>query len=566
MKPGKARLQRQALALRKIPGIKTLYRLWYSVGRRLLTRFAGSHAEVISVYLRRGGGRDELVPGASDLDFFLVLETLPAEQEMEFLKRFWAGYHRLRWPFPFLGEVLMGDENELRAWLSTPGARAYEARFSWKLLRGKDCLQVVPVRPDLRDLFSESLKHFSDLLQSVLKLRPEEFHAGIASHQAGAVHLRHAAKAALDLFRFHASAFAHNENLWRASRLTLTEILPPAYGANLRALQPILRLDSRPFGEDPFAVYSALAHTAIHCLHEMASALTARGEEEAVFAVSQKAQTGSDPYSLSVRELFAERTLLRHSEILASAVLSENTAAMYFTMPSPPSLEELRALMLDLREVSFSFDRLSVAMPLTVATFRELERTSLLDSPFHSFCRQREIKADAAGNLETKPYEMPPARIPLGMLRKTFAELSFGLRLEPTELPHFLDKIVGMVLGLRLAADHREVSADFRQALSLFGVRYPLRVEHLKAKIHPYVSGDAEEKIWDDIYSRLAEEQGTQADFLRSQLGELRRKNGALAGSQNAVSDLWINLTPFLRMEMNAMKEKYFEERPVLKI
>ena len=40
-------------------------------------------------HLRRGGGRGEIVHGASDLDFFLVLDEMPAEAEMKFLKIFW---------------------------------------------------------------------------------------------------------------------------------------------------------------------------------------------------------------------------------------------------------------------------------------------------------------------------------------------------------------------------------------------------------------------------------------------------------------------------------------------
>ena len=37
-------------------------------------------------------------------------------------------------------------------------------------------------------------------------------------------------------------------------------------------------------------------------------------------------------------------------------------------------------------------------------------------------------------------------------------------------------------------------------------------------------------------------------------------------GSENRTTDLWINLTPFLRMEMNAMKDRLFPKRPVLKL
>jgi hypothetical protein len=166
---------------------------------------------------------------------------------------------------------------------------------------------------------------------------------------------------------------------------------------------------------------------------------------------------------------------------------------------------------------------------------------------------------------------MPAVRIPESMLRKTFAELNFGLRLQPKELAHFLEKIVAVVLGLRLAAGHREISTNFYKTLSRYGERYPLRQEQLKAKIYPYLNleSEAENKVWAGVLTRLEEfksEAPVPASQLISELEQIRRKNQQLSLSKSATSDLWINLTPFLRMEMNAMKEKYFEQRPALKI
>lgn len=587
MTPKKAQLQRQVLALREIPGVPAIYRRWYELGQRAFVRFVRrtdrkmGGGVVRAIYLRRGGGRDELLPGASDLDFFLVLETLHAEREMEFLKRFWIEYHKQRVPFPFFGEVLMGDENELLNWLETPTVRSYEAGFSWRLLWGEDCLARArtPAAPDARDVFSEALKHYWDLLQPVLKLRPEQFRADLRPHDAGATHLRNAAKAAVDIFRLHAVTLgegSRRQEFWTASRQELLECLPAAYGENLARLRNVLLLRAPLFnGAEPFEVFAGLVHTACRCLHEMAANLSELGNEpvtEGEWKVVYSArEDNKDPYSLSVRELFAERMLLRHQETIARAILSETTTHMYFPLHALPSREALAEILLDLRDVSFSFDRFSVAMPVTELTFRELERTSLLDTPFHSFAGHEEIRHAGDGKLEIRRYDGPETKIPTNMLLKTFAELSFVLRYQPLTLSYFLEKMVALVLGLRLAADHREIATDFSDTLARYGERYPLRVEHLKSKIAPYLPAKAEveEKVWTDIFNLLdtyRTERPQRAESIRAQLEAIRRMNFELPQSKTITTDVWINLTPFLRMEMNAMKDRYFRHRPALKI
>lgn len=550
MTPRMSQLQSQALALRALPGVKFLYRIWYALGSslfvKLTLRASAQCGHVVrAVYLRRGGGRDELLPGASDLDYFLVLETLPAEREMAFLKAFWRRYRFWRRAFPFLGEVLMGDENELRQWLATPAVRAYEARFSWRLLHGPEIRRAdaePAITIDPRDSFSEALKHYADLLQPLIKLRDEQFHGEIPAHSPGGVKLRHAAKAALDLFRLHRGRSLPNAELaqlWRMPRAALARALPESAYGSVAALLPLLRLEGPLFPDtDPFTLFSGLAHRAATCLHEMAEELRATTEEACTPSADWQVSYGSrlsaaDPYSQSVRELFAERMLVRHEPVLTRAVLAEASSHMYFSLAGMPSLEKFREILLDLRDVSFSFDRFSVAMPITEATFRELARTSLLDSPFHSFASHREILADEAGAIRARPYLETPVALPHAMLQKTFAELSFALRFQPRELGHFLDKMVALVLGLRLAAEHREISTDLALAIERFGERYPNRVVHLNELISPYLPV---------------------------------REGPARDGSARLASDAWINLTPFLRMEMNAMKDRYFPERPSLKI
>lgn len=539
------------LALRLLPGMDAFFRAWYALGRRRLTRLAMLEG-VQAVYLRRGAGQGELVAGASDLDFFLVIPSLSAEAEMKFLQRFWAGYHRLRRFFPFLGEVLMGDAGELRQWLASGTVRAFETTFSWQLLAGRNFLEP-PASPALRDVFSECLKLYSDLLQPLLKLRPEDFRAGLRPYQHGSIQLRHAAKAAVDLLRLQAQA---NGASLTAGRL------PACRALGLEELIPLLQLRGK-LGE-PFPLFSALAHRAFLALHELATRLAQQEEEQIAASLLQAAPAPVDQYSLSVRELFAERILFRHPAV-SRIILSEATSGQYLLAGEAPGLEEFRELLLELREVGFSFDRFSVAMPLTEATFREMERTSLLDSPFHAFSGHREVKLENGMPLSS-PHAAPPVQIPLSVLRKTFSELCFGLRLEPREMNHFLDKIVSVVLGLRLVKEQGEISTDLSRSLERYGARFPNRVGHLRAAIQPYLPTEEENTIWGDLYARLEQHASAPASALRFRFDGMRLEARERAVSATRPSDLWINLTPFLRMEMNAMKDHFHEKTPELRL
>lgn len=564
MSPKKAKLQSVALALRKIPGVNLLYRFWYWIGQRAFAVFAMSFQPTVgAVYLRRGGGRGELVPGASDLDFFLVLQPIPAEIEMAFLKKFWAGYKRWKKVFPFWGEVLMGDAQELKVWLRSASARAHEARFSWRLLGGRHSLPVVPPRPQARDLFSEALKHYADLLAVVLKL--EAFRSEVRSHERAALHLRNGAKAALDIFRLHACQ--REESLWPATRAELAAYF------GLPELLPILNLRARGklFTTDPYLLYVNLLQRSLACLDAMANELSRQPEAAETFTLAGEHEAVADAHALSVRELGAERILLRHPGVVARALVGETNSGVYFLLHAVPAPLELADLLTDLRDLAFSLERSSVAMPLTEICWQELARSSLLDNPFHAFGRQRELRFTGAGTIETLPHSFREGKITAEVLQKTFSELSFGLRFEPRELSHFLEKIVSPVLNLRLVERDGEVSTNFFSAMQRFGARYPARLEHLRARLAPYLPlpTATEHQLWTEIYARLEAHHAAAPErtaYLRSQLAKVQAENRVVPNSPDLPSDLWINLTPFLRMEMNAMKDQFSPERTVLKL
>ncbi|HEY8280643.1 MAG TPA: hypothetical protein VIH99_13520 [Bdellovibrionota bacterium] len=580
------RLQRLVLATSKVPLFRGLYTGIYALAIRLFVSFTLKAEKelgikiVNAIYLRRGAGRGELVVGASDLDFFVVLHTVSAQQEMLFLKSFWKKYNFFRNLLPFLGETLMGDHNELEDWLQTGCVRAFETGISWKLLHGRDVLRELPApaKCDARDVFSEALKCYWSLVQPVLKMQDEHLQDGIKANGKSAILLRHGIKAALDLFRLHYALGKPRDEALRIHSLSRTELLDQlpkdTYGDFLGGFRNLLALRDPLFESTAFDQFSEIVYLAFRCLDDMAAQLDGASSETTCGKLIYHSQRlVNDPYSLSVRELFAERVLFRHRQLMKSCVLSESTAQMYFRLNGVPSLSEFRELLMDLRNVSFSLERFNVPMPLSDACFLQMEKTSLLDTPFHSFYSHREEFADESGAIHARPYPSPVPELPLSMLRKTFSELSFALRMQPSpeQFDHFVEKIFAIVLALRLAVEKGEVVTSLSSALGSFAQKYPGRHEILQKQISPFfhLEGEEEKVFWDEIsglLEKLGDKEPARALTLRNRLMSSRFAQPWHDGSATKTTDLWINLTPFLRMEMNAIKDRLFPRRPILKL
>lgn len=546
----------QDLALRNFPGRRFICRLLYAGAQNAVVRLAGKNVK--AVYLRIDGR--ELHYGADTLNFFFVLGTVPAEQEMVFLKNFWAGYRRLRRFFPFLGEVGMGDENELQNWRKCAPTGARLAAAHWQLIRGTNLLPF-PRPADAQDVFSEAVKLYWNLLEPVMKLRDEQFREGLSPRDSGALHLRNAAIAALELFRLHhATKHPGDESIWRASAEELIGLLPEEY--NAKAFRNIIRL-APPFFANPVTLYAELLRRACLCLDELARSLPTGAN----WKMEPARGLEKDSAALSVRELFAEQMLFTHGDFFSRAVLAEQTTHIYFIFSQIPGPADFLQIVQDLREVSFAYDRFSAAMPLSAAAFRELERGAALDAPFYSLGSHTEIE-NKDGEFVSRPYHNPEAQLPSAALQKLFAELTFSLRLQPLDLPHFLGRMLTLVLGIRLGTEENVFSTDFSATLNRYSEKFPRRAEHLRAQILPYLF-PTEEEIWPDIFARLSQYQNEvpgRAHSLRGQLEAVRFANRQRRESKTTATDAWTNLTPFLRMEMNSLKDVFFQDRPALKI
>jgi|GEM_PF-3280691 len=586
------------LSLRSYALPSTFFEAYYVLARTVFVSICGKvNTEmgrniVRTIYLRRGGGRGEVVPGASDLDFFLVLEEMSAEQEMLFLKAFWNRFRYWKKFFPFLGETLMGDRNELANWFHTPTVRSFEASFSWKLLYGHDEISELgaPRRPLLRDVFSESAKCYWSLLHPIVR----EENLGITAKEPRALRFRNSAKSALDLFRMHyaflsgrVTSEAEMAALWTASREELTSLLPSSlYGGELPQLVALLNLrDPLPKGDDLFTLFTSLIYRALLCMDEIAVALEkgAASEEggmrnftplsSGTKVLQSGNKIGIDHYSLSVREVFAERMILRNKDYIRRTLVSDATAHMVFPFFRNPTLEIFRQVLTDLRVASTSFTKSSVALPLTEATLNELERSSFLDSPFHAFHEHQETKLGEDGQVYSSTYSARSHALPENILQKTYSEVSLAIRFQPPpDFVYLVENLVALVLQLRVAEECGEIATDFYSALARYSERHPLRAQYLKEQMGKYLNlcNEDEDRYWAEV-SRLTDDLGVKyphrASLVRSQVDAIKnRKYDADWKLQLATTDLWVELTPFLRLEMNSLRDRYYPVKSQLKL
>lgn len=562
-------------------GVSLFRKLWawyYKLGTSAFLRLCRTverscGAEVIeAIYLRRGGGRGELVAGASDLDFFLVLKPITSETETAFVTRFWDRYFWVQHFFPFWGETLIADENELRNWLSTSTVRAWEVPWSWKLLSGKSMIHVVPAFPSRRDLFSEGLKCYWEVLQSVLVLSqlPRKMN-GEASLGAG-LRLRNAIKATVDILRFEASAVKREESqdLWQLPRGEILQrhasrFSPLPTERLLRILRTARSDDTG--AEAGLRILKVLVQVCLESLERISQTLSTETGPTRDWKMLHHTKPGvADPYPLSVRELFAERILVRNPEG-SRVILSRNSAWMLLCLKKLPPQEAVDRLVQDFFDASQSLDRFCIPMVATEAMFRQIEQTSLLDSPFHSFYEQEEVRLGEQGQVEVRDFTPGDVAVYEEVLRKTVAELSFVLRIQPRDFHYFLEKVVALVLSLRVATETQQVVTDLTQVVALFEERFALRGRHFRTLLSRVVHFETveEAKIWQEMFRTVEEfSDPDRAHAIRIQLENERAKRLKGEPSPTLVTDFWTDLLPFLRMEMNALKDRFFSERPRL--
>jgi hypothetical protein len=145
------RLLRVFVLATSFPPVLHVYLGIYRLVARLAVRSLRSHPEVQAIYLCRGGARRRPLPLLSDLDFAVVVEGMDELQRQK-LRR---AHERLARITQLIDpSIEIYDESTLRQLHATRWRSEYQFRFrkgkpTWKLLHGRDYLQLLPeLTPD----------------------------------------------------------------------------------------------------------------------------------------------------------------------------------------------------------------------------------------------------------------------------------------------------------------------------------------------------------------------------------------------------------------------------------
>ena len=145
-------LLRRFVLATALPPFDKVYRWIYDLVIRAAVRILSADKAVRSVYLRRGYAKGEWLPGLSDLDFLVIVDSLDDSDKERLLRR----YSRFSTLAVLPDDILeIREEQSLVALLDDPikKYRIVEGKATWKLLFGKDYIADIPELP-ITDLVS----------------------------------------------------------------------------------------------------------------------------------------------------------------------------------------------------------------------------------------------------------------------------------------------------------------------------------------------------------------------------------------------------------------------------
>jgi len=129
------------LKTKHIRGFNSLYVWFYKLAVAAM-RFSFSRMpEVSSFYIAKEISQRNYDPGISDVDIHIVITQLSPTAEASFLIRFSRVYLCLKRIFPILGEVVLGQEQELKRYLAHHLYPLSRKREHILIIQGKDCLE-----------------------------------------------------------------------------------------------------------------------------------------------------------------------------------------------------------------------------------------------------------------------------------------------------------------------------------------------------------------------------------------------------------------------------------------
>jgi len=163
------KLIRRFVLLTSFPPFVQIYRLYYEIVTRMVLRIFKRYPAIRAVYLRRGGGKGEIIPVISDLDFAVIEQGMNKEDKDSLHK----AYKKIGDFTLVPDQVLEVYDEETFYKIYEKVRRLYrfvEGKETWKLLYGNDYLTDLPDLPKekLYDAMYHEIKLWWSLFNSLL--------------------------------------------------------------------------------------------------------------------------------------------------------------------------------------------------------------------------------------------------------------------------------------------------------------------------------------------------------------------------------------------------------------
>lgn len=527
----------QPSAIRMAKFLRPVFCAVYAIGRwrflALTKRLNRSEPKVAAVYLRGSMVEGDFEPALSDLNWVLVLENLHGDLEMETVKELWAHFEHLKRIFPFLSEPRVMNVSDFTNWVQQPLQGLREVPH-WRLEWGRELRPKEFPEPAPEDIFQSLLQEWWLICHALVKL--EWFTLTESADPSVRIRLRNAAKALADFRRILRPETSRKEALGELSYLL------GAHG---------------PLPENS-VVWNQFASAALENLRLLEQ--TAVEVPLHAFLVPHRNEPEEVPEDLPLRELYAEKMVFTAS--LQRALVSHWDSHVWLEFASVPDLDCWNEVLLQSRDTGFSFDRRGTTIFLGPRTAKMLSQGYLATLPFHDWGSHTEVRLDDEVGLSTTQLVPCPSHLSAPMMFRAMHELGLEVRSRPkNDSRHFRERILGLALALRASAAGSGGSTD--DFLRDFERIQPLRARVVREKIGPITIQEEDDKLW----GRLGQ--------LRECLGQIDSERGKSLASQfekmriapqHSPGSLWVELSPFLRAETNALRDRVSRERPQLRL
>jgi hypothetical protein len=500
----------QSFVLGTGSSLRVLWKIYYSLAIWCFRAWIRGRTKwgawpIAGLYLRRTGAVGDLNPGASDLDFFLWIETSSISEEDRFLKAFWQEYRWWKKIFPPLGEVLIGQGDELALWLNLPLIRSREA-FHWRALYGPSLKQLIQSDSiDPHDISHEALKIYGDALR-ILQRIPTNGSTFDLKHRLA---LRNIAKAYADLLRLKSIA-ASGEGIRLLGLPRKCFLQDDSLALRTLSLDPLRKQES-----NSLRLWLETIPTKLFQLLEDCSPKAPDTPAREIPAQAKEHQRIGTSTSFALFTLSAERLLARNPE-LVEVWCSGAEDQMILKLSSSGGLIDL---LEDIRQLHLGFGRFGLALPLGPLAFSAYSNNGAYDLAFHGNGPFFRLQRMSRG-FPLVPMSFLTKDTPRLTLERMALELGFSLRMPPEHPEHFFRKLLPSILSFRPCFT-AVISPDvFESTETPKLISQTLFASELSPLSE--LNGKTPTDLWSNQYGNLRRELGVVQDLLFAQKTKLR--------------------------------------------